>query len=67
MSIIHSNTFIVLKKIGWIVSITILGVLTVAAYMIGFGLSVLSVFFGGFTILSAASDRDARKCRRASH
>ena len=66
MNITHSNKYSALKQAWWIVSMGILGILTVAAYLIGFTLNVLNVVLGGFTVMSAASDRDARKSRHAS-
>ena len=66
MNITHSNAFSALKKACWIVSMALLGLLTIAAYLVGFALNVLCVILGGFTMVSAASDRDARKNRHAS-
>lgn len=48
------------------VSMALLGLLTIAAYLVGFALNVLCVILGGFTMISAVSDRDARKNRHAS-
>ena len=66
MNITHSNLKPVLQQTYWLLSMAILGILTIAAYLIGFTLYVLSVILGGFTVMSAASDRDARKSRHAS-
>ena len=66
MNITHSNLKPVLQQTCWLLSMAILGILTIAAYLIGFTLNVLSVVLGGFTVMSAASDRDARESRHAS-
>ena len=66
MNITHSNLKPALQQTCWLLSMAILGILTIAAYLIGFTLNVLSVILGGFTVMSAASDRDARESRHAS-
>ena len=66
MNITHSNKFAALKQAWRFLSMAILGILTIAAYLIGFTLNVLSVILGGLTMMSGASDRDARKSRHAS-
>ena len=60
MNTAHSLLKPALKQAWWIVSMLILGVLTLAAYLIGFALNILCVILGGFTIMSAASDRSAK-------
>ena len=61
MNITHSDLKPALKQTCRLLSMAILGILTIAAYVIGFALNVLSVVLGEFTVMSAASDRDARE------